>query len=677
MGNIYNKGRILSVVMAFAVIFMTGSNFSSNDFKFSRALQSEMSLNDNSAPMLIWVEFVDKGSNSRMLEKPEELVTAESLERRMKVKPAGKLVDVTDLPLSSDYVSSVMEKGVIVKQRSRWFNRISCYATTQQINDIADLGCVKYLDVVKTFARNFDHPETPDGNPVEEAPYTGQSGAESFNYGSSLAQMQIINAVTTHDSGYYGQGVKVALLDAGVDNIEHPCFDSIRARGYRSYDFVNNDTIVDDQSGQEGQGWHGTMTLSLVGGYRPGSLISPAFRSLYFLAKTENTDSETPVEEDNWIAAAEWADSLGADVITSSLGYIGMDPGSTRSYDWTWMNGDSCVITIGADLAVNKGIVVCNSAGNEGTHTTHNTLGAPSDGDSVICVGSVTSTGTRSSFSSVGLTTDGRIKPDVMARGSGNYVAQTGSGTGYTTGSGTSFSCPMTAGVVAQMLSANSSLTPVQVREILKQKASKYNSPDRFMGWGIINSWESVKLARSTVNPKTLSLRLYVEGLYNINTSSMLPDTVRVFLRNHVSPFQKIDSAKAVLNTSGSGTFVFSNAPSSAYYIQVSHRSAVETWSMSPQTFVSNNLSYDFTTDSSKAYGNNMKNAGAVWTFFTGDADQNTSVDATDLATTDNDAGNYVTGYVSTDFTGDGFVDATDFSYCDNNASNFVGMIRP
>ncbi len=177
--------------------------------------------------------------------------------------------------------------------------------------------------------------------------------------------MELINVPIAHDSGYKGQGIMVASFDAGFDNLQHPVFDSIRARGLRTYDFVNHDTIVGNQTGQMGEGSHGTLTLSLVGGFRPGNLISPAFRSNYILAKTENTESETPLEEDNWIAAAEWADSLGADIITSSLIYIGMDSGSVRSYDWTWMNGDSCVITIGADLAVNKGILVCNSAGNE------------------------------------------------------------------------------------------------------------------------------------------------------------------------------------------------------------------------------------------------------------------------------------------------------------------------
>ncbi len=329
--------------------------------------------------------------------------------------------------------------------------------------------------------------------------------------------MEIINAPIAHDSGYKGQGVMIASFDAGFDNLSHPVFDSIRARGLRTYDFVNHDTNVANENGQMGDGSHGTATLSLIAGYKPGNLISPAFRSRYILAKTENTDSETPLEEDNWIAAAEWADSLGADIITSSLGYLGMDQGSSHTYDWTWMNGDSCVITKGADLAVNKGIIVCNSAGNEGFHSTHNTLMAPADADSVITVGSVNSNKQRSAFSSVGLSTDGRIKPDICALGNGNIVAESGSGsTGYSSGSGTSFSCPMTAGVCAVILSANHSLTPMQVRQLLIQTADSTSAPNRRRGWGLINCWESVKLAKNLTSVNTNTIASVIQG-YELN----------------------------------------------------------------------------------------------------------------------------------------------------------------
>ncbi|MEO6695891.1 MAG: S8 family serine peptidase, partial [Ignavibacteria bacterium] len=291
--------------------------------------------------------------------------------------------------------------------------------------------------------------------------------------------------------------------------------------------------------GQMGEGSHGTQTLSLVAGYKPGNLISPAFRSRYLLAKTENTESETPLEEDNWIAAAEWADSLGADIITSSLGYIGMDQGSSHSYDWQWMNGDSCLITIGADLAVNKGIIVCNSAGNEGFHSTHNTLGAPSDGDSVIAVGSVNSDKKRSGFSSVGLTVDGRIKPDVVALGNGNIVAQSGPGnTGYSSGSGTSYSCPMTAGVCAVILSGNRNLTPMQMKQVLTQTADSSFAPNRRRGWGLINCWEALKLARNITGTGS-------------NNNILIPEKF-VLDQNYPNPFNPVTKIKFVIPQNGS-----------------------------------------------------------------------------------------------------------------------------
>jgi subtilisin family serine protease len=504
----FNSFRMLLIMLSGAVLIsLTGSNNFSGVFKLSKSLQTVLNTSQPEAKMKVWVEFTDKGNDaSQYLSSPSALLTQRSLERRAKVKPAGSLVDITDVPLDAEYVADLTSSGFQIVQRSKWFNRVSVMADREDIMEMTAKHYVKSVDIVRGFKKSNNDIEFVERPVIPESDHNiGGNSSQSMNYGSSLSQMQIINAVTAHDSGYYGQGVLIASFDTGVDNLQHPSFDSIRARGMRTYDFVNHDTIIGNQGGQMGEGSHGTETLSLVGGYRPGNLISPAFRARFIVAKTENTDSETPLEEDNWIAAAEWADSLGADIITSSLGYIGMDQGSIRSYDWTWMNGDSCIITIGADLAVNKGIVVCNSAGNEGFNSTHNTLGAPSDGDSVIAVGSVNSNRQRSSFSSVGLSVDGRIKPDVCALGNGNVVASPSPGTGYTSGSGTSFSCPMTAGVCAMILSANYSLTPIQVRELLKQTADSSFAPNRRRGWGLINAWESVKLAKMMTNTGTIS----------------------------------------------------------------------------------------------------------------------------------------------------------------------------
>ncbi len=655
-----------------------GNNFFSNENKFTNRALAELSFKNSDDKILVWIEFTDKGNNTgSLLSSPGTYLTQRAIDRRTKVKPANALVDFTDLPLNFDYISQIKESGIVIKNKSKWFNRVSCYASRNQLERIVNLDFVKKIDLVATFKKNPDDIELTNGNPVHESDNNGNPNEVFYqlNYGSSLTQMDIMNCPMAHDSGYKGQGILIASLDAGFDNLAHPVFDSIRARGLRTFDFVNGDTNVGDQSGQMGEGSHGTETLSLVGGYRPGSMISPAFRSKFILAKTENTDSETPLEEDNWIAAAEWADSLGADIITSSLGYIAMDQGSIRSYDWTWMNGDSCVITIGADLAVNKGIVVCNSAGNEGYNATHNTLGAPSDGDSVICVGSINSPSkNRSSFSSVGLTVDGRIKPDVCALGSGNYVAAPNGSTGYTSGSGTSFSCPLTAGACAVILSANPNLTPRQVWQVLIQTADSSFAPNRRRGWGLINVWQAVKLAKS----KTLNLTALLEGFYNPSGNTMIPDSMNVNLRSNVSPYSVIDSDKKVLNGSGAGVFAFSNVFTiSPFYIQLIHRNGLETWSKNTQTFAFNSLNYNFTTDSAKSYGNNMKKAGSRWVIFEGDVDKSGLIDLTDVTMTYNAAFNFQNGYVPTDVNGDGTVDMGDIVIAFNNSDAFVSVIKP
>jgi subtilisin family serine protease len=230
--------------------------------------------------------------------------------------------------------------------------------------------------------------------------------------------------------------------------------------------------------------------LSIIGGFKEGELVGPAYGANFILAKTENTDSETPIEEDNWIAGIEWADSIGVDVTSTSLSYLDYDSPYT-SYTWQDMDGNTALITIAADLAAGKGIVVVNSASNNGNNSSHNTLGAPADGDSVFTIGSVTSSGVRSSFSSVGPTVDGRIKPDLMAMGSNVYHA--GSfGNQYYAGSGTSFSCPLVAGVCALILQKNPLLTPMEVLQLLRSTATQSNNPDNLYGWGIIDALDAI-----------------------------------------------------------------------------------------------------------------------------------------------------------------------------------------
>jgi subtilisin family serine protease len=221
-------------------------------------------------------------------------------------------------------------------------------------------------------------------------------------------------------------------------------------------------------------------------------MIGPAYAAAFILAKTENTASETPVEEDNWAAAAEWAEAMGADVISSSLGYLVFDRPFT-SYTFMDMNGQTAISTRAADLAASLGVVVVNSAGNEGFNPDHNTLGAPADGRAVIAVGAVDFAGRRASFSSVGPTPDGRVKPDVAAQGVAVKVARSTSTTGYGGSSGTSFSCPLTAGVAALVLQAHPFYGVEQVISVMRETASNAGSPDNLLGWGIVNALAAVQ----------------------------------------------------------------------------------------------------------------------------------------------------------------------------------------
>lgn len=431
----------------------------------------------------VWVFFKDKGNQIEDYFSNFLIVVSEkSIRRRMKLNNES-LLDFSDLPVYQNYIDQVKQTGFQLKNKSKWFNAISGFATKEQIVRISMFDFVKQIDLVKgysTIKPNFE-----EENSFQTENKTRQpEKLYSLDYGNSFTQNNLINIPAVHNLGYNGNGVTICVMDAGFNNLAHVVFNSMNI--IATWDFVNGDPNVGDE-GDMGSGSHGTYVLSVLGGYAPGNLIGPAYGANYILAKTENTESETPIEEDNWIAAVEWADSIGVDITSTSLGYLDYDFPFT-SYTWQDMDGNTALITRAADLAVKKGIVVVNSAGNEGGRGTPNTLMAPADGDSVFAIGGVDASGLRVSFSSYGPTVDGRIKPDFMAMGTGVVSARAFNQTQYTTVSGTSFSCPLTSGAIALLLQANPNLTPIQLRDILRQTSSKSNNPDNFYGWGIINT---------------------------------------------------------------------------------------------------------------------------------------------------------------------------------------------
>ena len=476
------------LILAFLCVGLVGVFAQSPLQKISTRLQAKLQSDGPNQNQLIWIYFTDKGDNvDTYFSNPTSVVSQKSLDRRAKYIDQSNLISTIDLPVNQNYINQLLQNGFIVKQKSRWFNSVSGYANETLINQIAQNSFVRLIDVVATFAKSSDNLEFEQSEFINDNPLQPE-GIHTLNYGASFTQLNQINVPAVHDSGFNGAGITICVLDAGFNNLPHEAFANMDI--IAAWDFVNGDPDVGDGTDM-GEGSHGTATLSIIGGFKEGELVGPAYGSSFILAKTENTDSETPVEEDNWVAGLEWADSIGVDVTSTSLGYIGYDPPFV-GYTWEDMDGNTTIITRAADLAAGLGIVVVNSAGNEGSNSSHNTLGAPSDGDSVFAIGSVTSSGTRSSFSSVGPTVDGRIKPDFMAMGSNVYHAGSFGTNTYWGGDGTSFSCPLAAGVCALILQKNPTLTPMQVREALRTTASLSNNPNNQFGWGIIDALDAI-----------------------------------------------------------------------------------------------------------------------------------------------------------------------------------------
>ena len=471
---------------------------------------------DADGRLAVWVYFRDKGLEgsalTRALDRAETALCDRAARRRAKMAASKgeRLVDVTDLPLYRPYVDAVADLGAAPRRESRWLNAASFDATPAQIAAIAELPQVLKVDLVNRFHRDDPEP-TPAEIAAREAHNAelraGKAAAWSIDYGGTLSEAVQVNIPPLHDEGVTGEGVLIGMLDGGF-RVTHNVFAGLTL--VDAWDFVNDDGVVDNETGDPSDSNdHGTKTLSTIMGYEAGQHVGPAFGASVVLAKTEDVSQEVEIEEDNWVAGIEWLDTYGIDVASSSLGYM----------DWFTfadMDGNTAACTIAADLAVGKGIVVVNSAGNErGTSWDH--IIAPADGDSVIAVGAVTSDGGYSYFSSPGPSYDGRIKPDICARGSGNHVASSTSNSDYTTASGTSFSCPLSAGVAALVLSRTPSLTPMQVREALRMTASQADDPDNDYGWGILDAYAAAHYYGASIVHDSLGDTEDVTGPYTVS----------------------------------------------------------------------------------------------------------------------------------------------------------------
>ena len=519
---------ILLTLIAFGTL--APAHYSDN--KFGSLLKERITKLTPDKKELVWIFFKDKGPDVSLSKSNTFQLTEKALQRRAKVRNPGHLIDEKDLPVSRQYVDAVKATGMSIRNTSNWLNAVSLWATRQQLEELSGLGFVQRIDLVARFPMKRDAVERESTALLDILRKPSLQVIDSGFYGYSYSQLKQLKVPEVHQLGFYGQGVTIAVFDNGFRLLSH---EALGMNIIDTYDFVDKKVSVvpvhpADAGSPPDWGGHGVNTLSVLGGFEKDKLIGPAYKSGFILARTENDSSETPFEEDNWIAAMEWAEGLGADIISSSLGYLEMT--GSRSYDWTWMNGDSTVITKAANIGVGMGLVIVNSAGNEYSNISHNTLGAPADGDSVIAVGAVDASGIRAAFSSVGPTTLGRIKPDVMARGYAVAAASSTNSTGYVLVDGTSFSCPLTAGVCALILCAHPGLSPAQVRWALKMTANNADNPDNLYGYGVIDAFAAANYFGITGVPDTTQVP--PQDILYQNTSNPFSDitTIRYDVAN-------------------------------------------------------------------------------------------------------------------------------------------------
>lgn len=435
-----------------------------------------------------WIHFTDKeidtqSNYKKAIGKLSHQLTPRSQERR-RLRGKEELFDFTDLPVSTNYVSEVESLCRKVRVVSRWLNAASVEATRTEIQRISELPFVRSIGKVVTYYRRI--PSKEDTKTFYRPPESLRKPG-LLDYGPSYSQLTQIHVTSLHNLGYHGEGVLVCMLDTGYKK-DHPAFQKAFEEGrvLAEYDFINQDydTQNDDSLDTYDQHNHGTYTWSALGGEYDGELYGPAYKASFVLAKTEIVWQEIRAEEDLWVAGIEWADSLGADIVSSSLGY-------NDWYLYKQMDGNSAVSTIAADLAVSKGIVVVNSAGNERQKDWHYII-APADGDYVIAAGAVDVMGEIASFSSAGPTYDGRIKPDVCARGVSTYCAIPDESFWYI--SGTSLSAPLVAGACALLLQVHPDWSPLVLRDSLWYTASRAENPDNLYGYGIVSALKASKI---------------------------------------------------------------------------------------------------------------------------------------------------------------------------------------
>ena len=427
------------------------------------------------------IKLKDKSGTPYSISDPSKFLTARSIERRVRYKIP---IDQTDLPITPRYIDSIRLTGnVTILNVSKWLNQV-CILTT----DAAALNKINSFSFVLTSAPIGARPTIinpvhivvqPFINARPLTPANPQQTSDIYNYGQAYNQIHLHNGEFLHNLGFTGKGMALALMDAGFYHYKTlPTFDSLRKNNQiaGTWDFVDNEASVDEDYP------HGMYCLSTIAANLPGSFVGTASKCNFYLFRTEDEKSESPIEEQNWVAAAEKGDSLGVDVFSVSLGYNTFD---NSSFDYTYanMDGKTTLIARATNLAAKKGILVVVAAGNDGSNS-WKYISTPADADSVLTVGAVNTARIVANFSSYGPSSDGQVKPDVAAVGQNAVIANQNTGN-PSFGNGTSFATPIMAGIATCLWQAFPEVNNMRIIDELRKSSDRYLNPDNRTGYGI------------------------------------------------------------------------------------------------------------------------------------------------------------------------------------------------
>jgi serine protease AprX len=519
-------------------------------------------------PKLI-IQFTNKNTTPHSINTPAQYLSPRALARRTRYNIA---IDSFDLPIVPRYIDSVLSKGpVTLLSRSKWLNQILIQCTDQPtINKIMALPFVKAVQGVgyRPSVPPVRFHETISNTTL--GPLARRTNADNYNYGNSYNQVHIHEGEFLHNLGFDGKGMMIGVLDAGFNSYKTiTAFDSVRMKGQilGERDFVAYDNSVNEDDS------HGMFCLSIMCANWPGSMVGTAPKANFWLVRTENAATELPIEEHNWVVGAEFVDSCGADMISSSLGYNTFDdPSFDHTYSEFYKN--ATMVTKGATMAAKKGMIVMNSAGNDG-NSGWKYIGFPADADSVCAVAAVTQAGNIASFSSYGYPATGKVKPNIASVGAGTVIA--GFSNNPTTGNGTSFSNPNIAGLIACLWQAFPEFNNMEILDAVYRSSSNYATPDDRIGYGIPNmrlAYQALQQKRALMTFANGWLQVHPTLFSNVNSMVIklqAPESGRIGIRLVDVMGRIIDNIETNVTQNSIYEFSFRNTFSlsrGAYFVQ-------------------------------------------------------------------------------------------------------------